>query len=148
MRKCTGLPWLWARFAFIRACSRGARFLGWSYVHSMRKSKDENNSTIFHWLLSQNAGKIGILEAHILTFFPGQHAPGPLEAHACGDHGHGYAGPKTAFFQFSSFTGLETLKVEFFNYKLMRNNFSCFRSGAFLLFPARRVGNLSLFARY
>ena len=21
----------------------------------------------------------------------------PLEAHACGDHGHGYAGPKTAF---------------------------------------------------
>ena len=50
-------------------------------------------------------------------FFLGQHAPRPqLEAHACGDHGHSYAGPKTAFFQL---TGLESLKLAFlkFNWK-------------------------------
>ena len=34
------------------------------------------NSTIFQWIWSQDAGN-GILEARILNFFPGQHAPGP-----------------------------------------------------------------------
>ena len=53
----------------------------------MRKSKKK----------SQNA-RNGILEAHTLKVFLGQHAPDPREVPAHGDHGHGYAGPKTVFF--------------------------------------------------
>ena len=60
----------------------------------MKKSK-KKNSTIFHWLWSQNAGN-GILEAHVLIFLLRVACPGtPLEAHAFSDPGHGYAGPKT-----------------------------------------------------
>ena len=44
---------------------------------------------------------------HISNFFLGQHAPvPPLEAHACGDHGHGSAGPKTASLVEISETGI------------------------------------------
>ena len=44
-------------------------------------------------LWSQNAGK-GILEAHILKLFLGEHDPGS----PFGAHGRGYATPKTSLF--------------------------------------------------
>ena len=43
----------------------------------------------------------------------------PLEAHAGGEHGHGYAWPKTAFFQLS---GLESLKLAFLKFNLEFNS--------------------------
>ena len=103
------------------ACFCGARFLRWSYVYSMRKSTKKKLTTIFHQLWSQNAGN-GILEAQILNLFPGQHATyhrTSIEAHTCGDHGHGYAGPRTASFLVA---GPESLKLAFLKFNLKFNS--------------------------
>ena len=37
--------------------------------------------------------------------------PDTLEAHACGDHGHGYAGPKTAFLTWKIFIIFQVVVV-------------------------------------
>ena len=59
------------------------------------------------------------LRGTYLNFFPGAacHRTS-LEAHTCGDHGHGYAGTKNTFFQLP---GLESLKLAFLKFNLKFN---------------------------
>ena len=97
-------------------------------------------SLIFHWLWSQNAGN-GILEAHILNFFSQGSMPQDPPTSPRGSrlqrsyHGHVHAGRKTAIFSWQGWSNiiynLTLLRCELFNYKLIRNTFSCPGGGAF-----------------
>ena len=92
------------------------------------------------------------LRGTYLKLFPGAACHQTfLEAHTC-DHGHGYAGSKTAFFLLS---GLESLKLAFLKFNLNFNSAALWiiqlqthqapGVGHFLLFPAPHGGVFAAF---
>ena len=89
MRKCTDFV---QHLHSFMACSHGTRFLPGSYVHSMRKSK-KKKLHYFPLTVILKCRKWHPRGTY-LNFFPRAASPWtPLDVHACGDHGHGYARP-------------------------------------------------------
>ena len=131
------------------ACFRGARFLRWPYVYSMRKSKKE--LLYFPSTVISKCRKWHLTGTY-LSFFPGVACPRiPLEVHTCSNHGQNYARPKTAFFVVNragiSENGI-LFKIQFCRLVNYSTSLVAPGMGYFLLFPTRMVGHLSLLALY
>ena len=155
MQKCTGLAQVWAKFAFIYG------MFSWCLISSLILCSFNGISLRKHSLFSidcdVNNARNGMLEAHVLIFFSGQHALDPARD-SCLWRSWAWPGLKLP-----PLTGLKCLKLAFLKFKFRFNSAAlwiiqlqthqeCLQLilgwGIFCFFLPSMVGHLTFFARY